>query len=126
MSRLVLDVGAFIAFEKGDASVRALLAAARRLGMDVVSTSPVVAQVWRDGRRQARVASLVAATNVRAPGVAEAKRAGELLRKARTDDVVDALVAGLVRDGDTLVTSDARDLRPLLATAGTRATVVAT
>lgn len=126
MSRLVLDAGAFIAFERGDARVRALLVAARVRGMDVISTSPVVAQVWRDGRRQTRLASLVAATNVREPDVAAAKRAGELLRRVRADDVVDALVAGLARDGDTVLTSDARDLRALLTAAGVRATIVVT
>jgi len=126
MSRVVLDAGALIAFEKGDPHVRARLAAARRLGMDVITTSPVVAQVWRDGRRQVLLALLVEATNVRAPDVPAAKRAGVLLKLARRQDVVDALVAGLARDGDTVLTSDARDLRALLAVAGTRATVVAT
>jgi len=46
MSRLILDAGAFIAFEKGDAGVRSRLAAARRLGVEVATTSPVVGQVW--------------------------------------------------------------------------------
>jgi hypothetical protein len=125
MTRLVLDAGAFIAFEKGDASVRALLASARRLGMDVLTSAPVVGQVWRDGRRQALLASLVAATNARAPDLAAAKRAGELQSKAHLNDAVDALLADLARDGDALVTSDPGDLSPLLAAAGTKATIIA-
>jgi uncharacterized protein YaiI (UPF0178 family) len=123
MSRLVLDAAAFIAFEKGDTAVRARLAAARRLGMEVTTTSPVVAQVWRDGRRQALLARLVSATHVRAPDSAAARRAGETLAKAGRDDVVDALLAGLARHGDTVVTSDPVDIGRLLAAAGTRATV---
>lgn len=124
MSRLILDAGAFIAFERGDMGLRARLAAARRLGMDVVTTSPVVGQVWRDSRRQVMLARLLAATSVRAPDDTAARRAGEILARANANDVVDALLAGLVRDGDTVVTSDPHDIRRLLAAAGTNAAVV--
>src|SRR5262245_17691271 len=103
MSRLVLDAGAFIAFERGDVSVRARLAAARTLGMEIVTTAPVVGQVWRDGRRQALLARLVPAVRVVAPDVAAARRAGELLAQSRSDDVVDALVVGLVRATDVIL-----------------------
>jgi len=124
MSRLILDAGAFIAFEKGDTAVRARLAAARRLGIEVATSSPVVGQVWRDGRRQALLSVLVSATLVVPPDTAAARRAGELLAANKTSDVVDALLAGLARDGDTILTSDANDIRALLAAARTRATVV--
>jgi hypothetical protein len=124
MSRLVLDAGAFVAFERGDAAVRARLAAARKLGMEVATTSPVVGQVWRDGRRQALLARLVPAVHVVAPDVTAARRAGELLAKTKSDDVVDALVVGLVREADIILTSDPRDIRSLLAAAGVRATIV--
>ena len=125
MSRLVLDAGAFVAFEKGKTGVRAYLAAARRLGVEVTTTSPVVGQVWRDARRHALLARLLSATHVRAPDERAARRAGEVLAKARHDDVVDALVTVLVRHGDTVMTSDPDDIRSLLAAAGTRATVIA-
>jgi hypothetical protein len=125
VSRLILDAGAFIAFEKGDAAVRSRLTAARRLGIDVATTSPVVGQAWRDGRRQALLARLVSGTFVAAPDAAAAQRAGELLAKSRRGDVVDALVASLARDGDTILTSDSADIRALLAASGARATVVA-
>ncbi|HTJ84673.1 MAG TPA: hypothetical protein VL400_23300, partial [Polyangiaceae bacterium] len=64
---MVLDAGAFVAFERGDVRMRARLAAARKLGLEIVTTAPVVGQVWRDGRRQALVATLLAATRVDAP-----------------------------------------------------------
>jgi predicted nucleic acid-binding protein len=124
MSRLILDAGAFIAFEKGSAGVRSRLAAARRLGVEVVTTAPVIGQVWRDGRRQALLAVLVSATLVVAPDTAAARRAGELLAASKRSDVVDALLAGLARHGDTILTSDANDIRALLAAARTRATVL--
>ena len=125
MSRLILDAGAFIAFEKGDASVRAWLAAARRLGIDIVTTSPVVGQVWRDGRRQALIAQLLAAVRVDAPDVAAAKRAGEILATAKTTDVVDAMLCGLARAGDTVITSDPADILALARAMRLRAAVVA-
>jgi predicted nucleic acid-binding protein len=124
MSRLVLDAGAFVAFDKGDARVRARLAAARRLGLEIATTSPVVAQVWRDGRRQSLLARLLAATRVDAPDERAARRAGELLARSKSRDVVDALLAGLAVDGDLVLTSDPHDLRSLLALTGKRASVI--
>lgn len=123
MTRLVLDAGAFVAFEKGDARIRARLAAARRLGIDLVTTSPVVAQIWRDPR-QALIARLISATSVDAPTELSARRAGELLARTRTRDVVDALLVGRARDGDTVLTSDPDDIETLVAAAGVDATIV--
>jgi hypothetical protein len=125
MNRLILDAGAFVAFERGDTRVRARLAAARRLQLEVTTTSPVVAQVWRNGRRQALLAGLLRAVRVDAPDEAAARRAGELLARSRSNDVVDALLGDLVRRGDTVLTSDPGDVRALLAVSDTRAAVVA-
>lgn len=125
MSRVILDAGAFVAFERGDARVRARLAVARVGGVEVVTTSPVLAQVWRDGRRQAMLSRLAAATRIDAPDAGAARRAGELLVKTKTSDVVDALLVGLARDGDTVLTFDVADITRLLAAAGVKALVVA-
>lgn len=126
MMRLLLDAGAFIAFERGDVMIRARLTAARRSGADLVTSAPVVGQVWRDGRRQALLAALIPAVDVVAPDVDAAKRAGELLARSRTRDVVDALLVVLARDGDTILTSDPRDIGALVAAASVRASVIAT
>lgn len=124
MSRLVLDAGAFIACERGNLGIRARILAARRVGVDVVTPSPVIGQVWRNGRRQALLALIVAMTKVVAPDTASAQRAGELLAATGGADVVDALVVGLCRDGDTLITSDPDDLDRLLAAAGVQVSLV--
>jgi hypothetical protein len=123
MTRLVLDAGAFIAFEKGDRRVRARLATARLRGMRVVTSSPAIAQVWRDAPRQVLLGQLIAAMNVDAPSETAARSAGVLLAKTRTHDVVDALVVGCVRDGDTVLTSDPGDIEVLLEAAGVDATI---
>ena len=124
MSRLVIDAGAFIAFEKGDDRLRARLTAARRLGLHLTTSAPVIGQVWRDGRKQALLARLIAAVDAHAPDDSAARRAGELLAKAKTSDVVDALLALRARDGDVVLTSDPGDMRRLLAAAGIEAQVV--
>jgi hypothetical protein len=56
---VVLDAGALIAFERNDRKVRTLieLAMAHRRTLHVAAG--VVAQVWRDGARQARLARLL-------------------------------------------------------------------
>jgi predicted nucleic acid-binding protein len=123
MSRLVLDAGAFVAFERGEQDVRARLKTGRELEVEVVTTAPVVAQVWRN-RRQVLLSRLLAATRIDAPDDAAARRAGELLAKTKTRDVVDALVVGLARDNDTIVTSDPDDLRVLADAAGLTITIV--
>ena len=121
---LVLDAGVFIALDNGDATTRARFAAARARGIGLVTTSPIVAQVWRDGRRQAMLARFLAATRIEAPDEPAARRAGELVGKAKTSDVVDALLVGVARDGDTILTSDPDDLTTLVAVSRVRATIV--
>jgi predicted nucleic acid-binding protein len=111
--RLVLDAGAFIAVERGDVETVALIARSRRNGVKMVTVSPVVAQVWSDGRKQATLARLLAGVDVIAPTDEAAKRAGVLLRRTKMSDAVDALVADLCRVDDLLLTSDDGDLKLL-------------
>ncbi len=61
---LLLDAGALLAYERGDRTVRAFVEHASRTGTDVRTTTGVAAQVWRDGSRQARPATLLRAVAV--------------------------------------------------------------
>lgn len=81
--------------------------------MPLVTHGGVVGQVWRDGARQARLAQVLPAISVRPLDLTLGRAAGELLRRARGRDVIDAAVVLLARDGDVILTSDPRDLRPL-------------
>lgn len=121
MAALVLDAGALIAIERGDRGVADLLDTAAELGVDAVTSSACVAQVWRHPARQARLTKAL-------PGFLEhpldeehARRCGLLLSRSATDDVVDAAVVTLARDGDTILTSDPTHIRHLLSVAGTNA-----
>jgi hypothetical protein len=74
----------------------------------------VVAQVWRDGKRQARLARLLGSglISVHALSFDEAQAVGVLCGQSRSSDVVDASVALLARRfRAAVVTSDANDLR---------------
>jgi hypothetical protein len=114
----ILDASALIAYEKRSTRVAALvkLAAAHRI--ELVLPSAVLAQVWRDGSRQALLARAL-----RNPGLVEAplhhddaRQVGELLRMSGTADVVDAHVAVLSdRLHVPVITSDPGDLTKLRA-----------
>lgn len=121
---LVLDTGALIAFERGNRPVAALIEATRRRRDRVVTSSGCVAQTWRDGARQALLARLLAGTAEHPVGPEQSRRVGELCAAAASQDVVDAHVALLASDHDTVVTGDPDDLRPLLAAARSGAGVV--
>lgn len=122
---LVLDAGAFLAVERGDREVMALIEGERRRGSTPVTHGAVVGQVWREGGpRQAALARLLRGTEVVAVDAELGRRIGALLRGAGTSDVVDAGVALLAVDGDEVLTSDPDDLAALVAVLGTDAAVV--
>lgn len=113
MAGLTLDAGALIAFERNDRMVVALLARALAHGRPITVPAGVVGQVWRDGRRQARLARLLGAPDVTVEPLDDrrAREAGQLCGLRRTTDVVDASVVMSARArGDRIATSDAADL----------------
>jgi hypothetical protein len=121
---LVLDTGALIAFERGDRQVAALVEATRRRKDRVITSSGCVAQAWRDGARQALLARLLAGTSEQPLDPDHSRPVGELCVAVETSDVIDAHVALLAQDRDTVVTSDLGDLRPLLRALGCSARIV--
>jgi hypothetical protein len=122
--KAVLDAGAFVAVEKRDRSIRALLRVLQHKEVDLVTSSAVVAQVWRDGRRQARLAQVLSGVRVRALAPTEDRRTGELLAQAGADDVVDGHLSLCVGHGDHVLTSDRGDIERLLEARGVDAIVV--
>lgn len=116
---LILDAGAFLAVERADRQVVALLKGERLAGRAPRTHGGVVAQVWRGGSgRQALLAQLLAGVEVVPVDAALGRRAGMLLGRAGATDVVDACVVLIAGDGDDIITSDGGDLRDLAAAAG--------
>ena len=111
---LVLDAGAFLAVERGDRDVVALVKRERLAGRPPVTNGGVVAQVWHGGHgRQAGVARLLAGVDVTALDDGLGRRAGMLLARSRQSDAIDAAVVCLASDGDDILTSDPSDLLAL-------------
>src|ERR1700722_15459359 len=103
---LVLDAGAFVAVERGDRDVVALVKRERLSGRVPVTHGGVVGQVWRGGGgregpgrggpggcgRQAPVAGLLAGVDVVPLDDPFGRRAGVLLARSGRADAIDAAV----------------------------------
>lgn len=119
MSALVLDAGAFIAVDRGDRAMLARLRSAHDAGLALRTTGIVVTQVWRDASgRQANMARLLKAVDVKAVDEPLGRAGGVLLGIAGTKDAVDASVVAVSMTGDRIATSDEKDIGPLVAASG--------
>lgn len=122
---LVLDAGALIAVERSDRDLVALIKRERAAGRAPVTHAGVLGQVWRGGTgKQANLARLLPGLDVVALDAALGRRAGMLLARSKTRDVIDAALALLAKDGDELLTSDPLDLRPLVKASGAHVDIV--
>jgi hypothetical protein len=122
--KAILDAGALIAIDKRDRRVGAMLQLLQLRGIALWTSSAAVAQVWRDGKKQANLARALAGIDVRALAPPDDRHTGELLGSAHATDVVDAHVALLATDDDDVLTSDPADLRRLLDARGVDARIV--
>lgn len=122
---LVLDSGALVAVERGDRGTIALIKGELSAGRTPLTHGGVIGQVWRGGAgRQASLARLLPGLDIAPLDAALGRRAGSLLAKTRTPDVVGAALVLLAADGDSLLTSDPNDLAMLAAAAGVHIDVV--
>jgi hypothetical protein len=125
VTQLVLDAGALVAYEHRDRAVAARLEAARRHGLGLRTTAVVLAQVWRDDPRQAFLAQLLKAVEVVAVDENLGRRTGGLLARSGTADPADATVVLVAEPGDSILTSDPRDIQHLVDTTHGNVRVVA-
>jgi hypothetical protein len=121
---VVLDAGALIAVDRADARVLRYLDRVARGGNAVRTSSVVVAQVWRDGARQARLTLALRGVHEVPVDLGRSRSIGELLAAHGSHDVVDGAIVQLSADGDDVLTSDPADITSLAATAGRRIRVV--
>jgi hypothetical protein len=119
--RAVLDAGALVAIDRRDRVIGAQLRVLQQQATPLRTSAAVVGEVWRDGRKQANLARVLADVGVEPLG--EGKQIGELLGQTGSADVVDAHVALLVAPGDLVLTSDPGDIRALLQACGVAARV---
>lgn len=94
-------------------------------GRTPVTHGGVVGQVWRGGSgRQARLSQALQAIEVAPLDDNLGRRAGMLLASSRGSDVIDAAVIALAADGDSILTSDPRDLTALAEAADLHVDIV--
>lgn len=111
---MILDAGFLVSVDRGEPGARAFLTAAVRRGTPLHTTEPVVAQVWRSGSRQARLARFLAGVSVHP--LDDGRQVGAVLSRSGTADVVDAhLVTVAIRLAEPILTGDVRDLDLLVA-----------
>jgi hypothetical protein len=116
VSGATLDADALIAFERGDRLMVAIVARALNHQDRLAVPAGVVGQVWRDGRRQARLATLLGSEVTHIVGLddLQARSAGQLCGVSGTSDVIDASVVLCARaHGHRIVTGDPDDMRAL-------------
>jgi hypothetical protein len=122
----VLDAGAFVAIDRDDRSMIARLQVARQHGIELRTSAIVIAQVWRDPKgRQAGLARLLRAVDVRPIDERLGRESGILIGRARTTDPIDATVVLVASHGDRILTSDPSDLKHLAVTARKRVAIIA-
>lgn len=114
MSGATFDTGMLVALNRNEREAWVVLR--RLVNRGEVPTVPTVvtAQAWRDGRRQAQLARALDDCRPEILRDELARKAGELCRRSRTVDIVDAVViesAG--RRNDDVYTGDIGDLEHL-------------
>jgi hypothetical protein len=116
---LVLDSGALLALARNDRASWRRLKAALEAEEIPVCHGGVVGQAWRGrGPRQALLVKALDGIDVRSLDDALGRAAGELLAVAKKSDVIDAALVLLAEQGDSIVTSDPRDIEPLAIASG--------
>lgn len=109
---VVLDAGAFIALERRNRKLVALVQLFAKAKTPLVTSAGVVAQVWRGGTgRQVPLAFLLRQTTVAALDQPVARMVGRMLGQSGTDDPIDAHIVLLARERNwPVLTSDPDDL----------------
>lgn len=114
--KVVLDTGALIGIERGDEKMSALLEASLKTAVRFLVPAGVLAQAWRDGARQTRLARFLKTPQVEVLPLSEARAraAGVLCGLSGTSDVVDASVVISANERRcSVVTGDPADLGAL-------------
>jgi predicted nucleic acid-binding protein len=116
VSGIAFDAGGLIAVDRNDRRVIALIARATERGMRITIPATALAQAIRNPARQARLSRLIrqAGTDLIPLDGPDATAVGLLLARTATADIADAhVVICARRAGQSVVTSDAGDLRKI-------------
>ncbi|MCY3961755.1 MAG: PIN domain nuclease [bacterium] len=121
---VLLDAGAFIAIESGYQPVERLVKGARQSGIPLRTHGGVIAQVWRGGRDQARLARALRMVETVPLNEELGRQAGLLLARSDLSDAIDAALVAMADHGDEIITSDPDDLFRLVAASQRRIDII--
>ena len=125
MSTVVYDAAVLVAADRNERRAWAEHKARLEFGIVPLVPAPAVAQVSRSPQRD-QLRRFLTGCAVLPLGESEAHEAGELLGKARTTDVVDAVVVTIARRRKAIIlTSDPDDIERLVRASGREIAVVA-
>ncbi len=109
---MILDAGFLVSVDRNEQSARAFLNAAVAREWRLVTTEPVIAQVWRQGRRQARLATFL--KSIESIALDDGREVGALLAAASASDPIDAhIVIVAARLREPILTGDPDDISQL-------------
>jgi hypothetical protein len=124
MSDVVYDAGVLVAADRNSRTVWADHRVRLEAGLLPLVPAPVVAQVSRSPS-QVQLRRLLRGCEVLNLTESDAHAAGHLMGRARTSDVVDAVVAHTAASiRADVVTGDRADIRRLLAAAGAASRII--
>jgi predicted nucleic acid-binding protein len=113
-SAITFDTGALIAIERRSRRMQALLEEIDRRDWRIAVPAGAVAQAWRGGPRQARIAALLSDVRTEVVPLDDpaARAVGLVCGRSGHADVVDVSIAVCARQRNLhVVTSDPQDLR---------------
>ena len=114
MNGVTYDSGALIAADRNDRRMWALHAGFLALETSPTVPTPVLAEAWRGGPRQANLARFLALCTTEPLTDQQAKAVGILATRAGHDDIVDVtVVEGAIRRRDAVVTSNPTHIRKI-------------
>ncbi|MDQ2882190.1 MAG: PIN domain-containing protein [Actinomycetota bacterium] len=119
MTNIIYDAGALIAAERGRREFLAMHQESLAAEIDPIVPAVVLAQVWRGSPGQALLSRVLAGCDIAATGERTARAAGVACGRAKSSDIVDAVVViTAIRLGAPVVTDDPTDLRQLADAVG--------
>jgi predicted nucleic acid-binding protein len=124
MNGVTYDTGALIAADRNDRLMWALHAGFLALEVSPIIPTPVLAEAWRGGSRQASLARFLALCTTEPLTEEQAKAVGTLAARADHDDIVDVtVVEGAIRRRDAVVTSNPTHVRKIADATRARLTI---
>ena len=124
MHGVTYDTGALIAADRNDRRMWALHAGFLALELSPTVPTPVLAEAWRGGSRQASLARFLALCTTEPLTDEQAKAVGAIAARADHDDIVDVtVVEGAIRRHDAVVTSNPTHIRKIANAVRDRLTI---